>query len=270
MSCNPTPDGFKNIYLDDLNLGDKVSRKLKPLHDVCLHSKNCWKGLSTAHHQEDERAKIYHPYIGEKYQDLKLLCLGINMNNYGGFDACDNLVKKARDEMENGAIKVRFGNNYKEYSGTYLYHRMGVYSKIIAEAFGISESLTHISAFDFIAYTNHVKCSPKNGKRSKPCWEMWNNCGDFILKKELEILQPNILLVLGKSDNYWWLNEKVFDKGCTEPPIPPLRRVRLVKTKLDGRDLKVIVMPHPSSNSGIAKKLQSDLQEILSSNPSFL
>ena len=43
--------------------------------------------------------------------------------------------------MDSGAIKVRFGCDPQVYPGTLLFHRMGMYSAIIAQAAGISVQL---------------------------------------------------------------------------------------------------------------------------------
>ena len=129
------------------------------------------------------------------------------MNEYGGLKAADELVKEAAKEMLIGHRKV-FRN--PEYRGTLLFHRLACYVTAIAEAKKLMKwpSCSDESpppkdverALDFVAYTNHVKCSPKDS-RSEPTPEMWKNCGRHILSRELKLLMPEIILILGVDDN---------------------------------------------------------------------
>ena len=45
---------------------------------------------------------------------------------------------------------------------------------------------------------------------------MWERCGSHILKKELAILKPARLLILGTSDNAWYLSEHVLDSNLVD------------------------------------------------------
>jgi hypothetical protein len=275
MSSNLTPDDFKAVYIQ-LGLGNKETGELFPLYKNCPNAKHCWNPceipvLENGSIDESERTKIPHPWIGEKFQELKLLCLGINMNDHGGFSACHNLIEEAREELKY-RTKIRFGCDYKDYKGTFLFHRMGMYAALIAQSAGITMQLDSktglptqeevIRAFDFIAYTNHVKCSPTNKERSKPSWQMWEHCGSFILKDELAMLKPKILLVFGTSDNDWWLSEKVFDPNSVQIKST-LGQVQIKQASLGGQPIKLIVVPHTSARGGCAKKIMTDIQEAL-------
>lgn len=112
MNLNLTPDSFKALYLG-LGLVDKSTGDIAALHKTCPNAKKCWSQneipvLEDGSLDEGEWTKISHPWIGEKFQELKLLCLGINMNNFGGFSACCDLVNDACDEMNKGVKRVRF------------------------------------------------------------------------------------------------------------------------------------------------------------------
>ncbi|MCC7221867.1 MAG: hypothetical protein IT490_14195 [Candidatus Contendobacter sp.] len=277
MASSFTLDSFKDFYID-LGLGDKSTRNLAALHQICKNKEKCWKKneiprLEDGSLDESEWTKISHPWVGEKFQDLKLLCLGINMNNHGGFSACSDLVKCACDKMDKGAKRVRFGKDYQKYAGTLLFHRMGVYSALIAQANGVPVQLDEeerlptqkevVSTFDFLAYTNHIKCSPTNNERSKPNQQMWEHCGAFILKKEMEMLRPKVLLILGTSDNQYQLINKVLDPNSTEP-IYTSGKIEVKQANFGGQPIKLVIVPHPSAKGGSAKQLMIDMQKALS------
>ncbi|MCX7113415.1 MAG: hypothetical protein NTX45_25585 [Proteobacteria bacterium] len=276
MDSNFTPDNFKALYLE-LGLGDKSTGNLAALHKVCPNAKKCWNPneipvLEDDSLDERDWTEISHPWIGEKFQELKLLCLGINMNSHGGFSACCGLVDGACDEMLKGAVRVRFGHSFKEYPGTLLFHRMGMYSALIAQATGVPVQLDErrlptqnevVRAFEFIAYTNHIKCSPTNKELSKPNWQMWEHCGAFILKKEMEMLQPKILLILGTGDNQYQIVNKLLGSNSTQT-ISTSGKIEVKQASFDGQPIKLVIVPHPSARGGSAKQLMIDMQRALS------
>lgn len=63
---------------------------------------------------------------------------------------------------------------------------------------GYPEPKDVAAAFEWIAFTEHVKCAPRGGK-SKPTVAMWERCGAHILREELLLLEPEHILVLGQS-----------------------------------------------------------------------
>ena len=71
-------------------------------------------------------------------------------------------------------------------------------------------------AYDYIAISNAIKCSPCDNKRSRPTYSMWDNCPSYILKQEIEILKPKTILVLGVQDNFNCLIYKLPDEPNTE------------------------------------------------------
>lgn len=186
----------------------------KSLHRHCIHREQCWDHAKDRFPPPEDGSEksdhISRPWVGSGYKDLKLVVVGINMNEAGGFNKMVDLVEKARIEIQEGRRRVRFGHAFKDYPGTFLFHRVGAYAAILAEV----ESLLHLDwesdgfpcpryieeGFNFIALTNHVKCSPM-GKVSTPTAAMWKNCGRHILRLELGKLLPQWILVLGTSEN---------------------------------------------------------------------
>jgi len=240
------------------------------LCDCCTYSEECYRG--------NERRKpnlvnpqwslIELPWVGKNYSKNQIAFLGINPNEDGGLNELYSLFSAARSELESGKTKVDFGYVYqdgKKYKGTYLWHRIAAYSKVVNGALSIgNEALFEMfdfmkednfspenvaSEYDNIAFLNHIKCSPI-GDRSKPTNKMWENCGKHILLEELKILRPDWLIVLGSGDNAWALNKNVF----AGTPLPSGGKIKHYKTRALGIMTKVVVVPHPAAPAGGANK----------------
>jgi len=239
------------------------------LHTECPNSSYCWQN---AQNRIPSHANwtISRPWIGPKYNELGLLAIGINMNNYGDYDAIVELIERTKKELLQG--KTKMFREKDGYSGTFLFHRMGSYVTAIAE----SESLLTptwrknfplhkdiVPALDFISYINHIKCSPRNLKkndRSEPTEEMWEKCGGFILKQEIELLKPKKILVLGKSQNYTHLNNLVFNNTIS---MDWDEGIGIGKGLFNNRIIDIIVVPHPTSFGGNKRKIIVDLRNLL-------
>jgi len=225
-----------------------------PLHQRCEKAEKCWSQAQERRPNEsDYRNSIYAPYLGANYEKTRLFIVAENMNEYGGWNAIDGLVKGAIKEISDGRSRVRFGNDWKNYRGSYLWHRLGAYGIAFAERLGIVKdlhwqpngfpSLSEVcNGFAYLAYTNHVKCSPK-GSRSKPTGEMWENCGRRILRREIELADPSFILVLGTSSNRWAFENHIFS---TMIPSPGAGTASFGKALIGEKKVNYIVLPHPS------------------------
>ena len=107
-----------------------------------------------------------------------------------------------------------------------------------------------VKAFEYFAITNSIKCSPKlsdNNDKSKPTVGMWENCPSFILKEEIRVLKPNKILICGNSDNFIYFNQNVLDSPGN------YKNYSLTQKglgKIDGREIEIFVVPHPTSFGG--------------------
>src|SRR4030042_3727589 len=199
-----------------------------PLHQRCEKAEKCWsKAQERRPNELDYWNSIYAPYFGAKYEETRLLVVAENMNECGGWNAIDELVRDAKKEIFDGHSRVRFGNPWKTYRGSYLWHRLGAYGAAFAERLDVLKDILWLKngfpsfpdvckGFDYLAYTNHVKCSPK-GSRSKPTGEMWDNCGRHILPREIELADPSFILVLGTSSNRWAFENYIFSTMIASP-----------------------------------------------------
>jgi hypothetical protein len=201
----------------DLDNYDKLNEILPLLHNSCLHREKCWKNIGKQDKNSGKEKldynRISYPYIGEEYKN-QVLCIGINLYDWGGWNALKNLFCK-----ENGVIKSleknkkRMNFGVENYRGTLFFHRLAVYASIILEKELNTDGKTVISQNgkniydDFevlvrtvkkIVFVEAVKCSPK-GNRSCPTWEMLTSCPQYFLLKEILVLKPEVILILSKE-----------------------------------------------------------------------
>jgi hypothetical protein len=241
------------------------------LHAACPNAPLCWSGLRDRMPPDDPtRSAIALPYVGSRYAELGLLVLGINQNDWGGLGALAQLVRDARAEILEGKIRVFVSSAY---DGSPIWHRVGCF----AAAFAAQEGLMNIhvdpgllpasetidAAYEFLAFTNHVKCSPI-GQRSKPTPTMWSRCGELILPSELGALAPKQILVLGVSDN-----APALAKSAIKAVWQPRGRNSDVMKGIgviDGRQIPLYAIPHPSMGRGLSPTVFHELRSTLASS----
>lgn len=275
MCPDASLNSFRQLYAE-LGFVDGKGICL-PLHSCCSHGKDCWSGpYETMDRKlESQDAGIARPWIGCHYLKLRLLVVGINLNECGGLEIINDLVNEARQHILQGRVKIRFNDSPKEYRGSLLWHRVGCYATAFREAKGIynagfdrdgyppKEDVA--SAYDYIAYTNHVKCSP-NSNNSVPSPGMWEHCGRHVLRKEMALLKPTDILLLGMSDN---LTRFQMADILDNPPVfgeeDKNSLVRRAKSSIGGIPVRVFVVPHPAAR-GVGmkgKEILSGLRELL-------
>lgn len=250
----------------------------KELHQVCKHHDSCWEGAENRFPPKgDEWSNIARPWTGNRYSELRLLVLGINLNGYGGLDALTELTEEAREGIATGLRKIRFHSDYSDYQGSLLWHRLGCYAATIAEYKGITSldwgddgypSAQDVSqAYNFIAFTEHIKCSPA-GYNSAPTVSMWENCGTHVLREEIRVLKPSYLLILGKSNNAYYVDENVLDAGFQKKE--QFGQIQLASGKIEGEYVLIFIVPHPSAYGGAAGSIIDDIKRAVDWLPSKL
>jgi len=267
-----TDDQWKDLYRDR-GFFDETGQPLSLPHD-CPRRKYCWEGCKDDRLPDNEPCStgIYRPWVGSSYEDLRLAIIGINMNEYGGFYAMHNLVKSAKKDLQKGKRMVRFDNDWETYHGTLVFHRAGSYAVIYAASRGLVQpewTDDHFpvpnqvsEAFDFVAMTNRIKCSPRK-ERSAPARQMWRECVRYVLRPELAILKPSEILFLGLKHF-----DLVLD-GCLDAPAGHRNqrgRIRVAIGSVGGERVRVIGVPHPHARGYDVKEVLTVLKEELSQN----
>ncbi len=266
-------NNFLSLYSD---LGVVVGPNGVPLHERCIHCQECWTGAKHRFPSGPD-SHISYPWIGPEYLRSRLLVLGINMNSHGGLNAINKLVLSAQGQILNGKKKL-FPDKKTGYRGGIMHHRVGCYSAIYLQSKGIIQSEATkgmptkkciSESFNYISFTNQIKCSPDDEKRkkpskqrSKPTQEMWINCNKYILKKELSILLPKCVFIIGNSDNSEYFKNQILDSGYKHTQRSGA--VTYQKGSIDNRDIDIFVFPHPASKGGNKLTIGDDLRRLVS------
>lgn len=244
-----------NAFYTQVGVYDKKPK------DACPNSAVCWNKLSEVQ-KIDVGSFFYPPYIGENYELMRLLFLGLNMNGINQKDGAAYLAGLAIKEIAAGK-KRTFKKSY--YPGSLLWHRIFTYAAFFLRENGILPKPDHfkspsidemLTAYDYLAMTNIVKCCP-NTKNSEPTADMLHHCPTLFFKKEVGILNPKYIIALGKSA----LNgiKKVF-------PLKKLEqqgKTTLFTTHINDETMFVFSLPHPGCAEGTAKERQKEFVNLL-------
>ena len=177
------------------------------LHESCTFANECWVNMD-----EKKRGynKIQFPYVGAKYltSKTKLLVMGLNLYEHGGWNSLRKDLLNVQFALYKKWKRIRLGNLVENYPGTIFWHRVAVYSSVILKQLGyhkIKDDLSNdfdglANVIDKISFIEAVKCSPHDpNSRSAPTSTMKTNCQKAFLAKEIKVLSPDYLLILGKE-----------------------------------------------------------------------
>jgi hypothetical protein len=200
--------------------------------------------------------------VGERYHETRLLALGENPSECGEPGGTDRLVRAALPELRKGRRRIHLGE--PTVRGTLVYHRLGSYAAALTEARsggevewgedGFPKPGCVAQTYDLLAFTSQVKCSP-NGA---PTLAMWETCGPRVLARELDVLAPRIVLVLGCGDNAWH-----FVRSCLGGRVDwsaERGEVRAGTGLLGDGSVEVFVVPHPAAHGGASRRICDDLR----------
>lgn len=210
----------------------------------CPKSRECW--ASAPDPEDPVNSGIALPWIGRSYFDTRVALLGMNFNNFGGLAAHYYVCEDHIRSMEEG----RRGKNGEAFSRGAMQYLRVVLANMDREAIPTDQDSVSNEALAAIwercAYVQTIKCAPGT-ERSNPTEAMIANCPEFLLKEELEILNPSVILLFGRSDlrdvvRPWSVPEDGY--GMEEGPH--LERNRAV---IGGRDVTLFSLNHPSSQN---------------------
>jgi hypothetical protein len=253
------------------------------LPTACPRHATCWEGESGPRvPPEDHKGhagRLSAPWIGDSYQRGRLTLLLENLRDYGGWDLRAEADKGMRYLGRCACAGFAKGHRVlfrgQGYAGTPVWAQAVSYAATWLSVSGllpISWSSVRVpgsalaETLDFISMVQHVKCSPL-GQRSNPNAAMWSECGQHVLRSELEILRPERIVVLGRDHNAHALAAQVLPAGrvVAERRVSLGARgtaVRLERRTLADRPVDVIVVQHPASPGGTSRALVSAVREL--------
>ncbi len=265
---------FRKFYSAYRTLHINYNNGRGKLRRCCDNAKCCWLPNS------DERliivrgqGYITYPYIGKNYRTGGMVVIAINhRDNHGYFNKLEGSLITSKDHR----YVCSEINKHDDDKVWYFYNHVAKYVEALmfGNVIGDEDEWdSYKEVFHKIALVQAIKCNPRGSNRpqEQPTTKMWNNCPQHILYKELEILKPGNILVLGKTNHPKVLQSltklKYYQIG---KPIKRRSVFRYSYFKKPDKTITVYVANHPSHTGG--KSIQSickDLVQIRLEYPKF-
>jgi hypothetical protein len=185
---------------------------VRALCDICPNAESCWdkandgqrrapREPTTPESEDSENGGIFLPWVGPQYKRGGVVIIGINLNITG--DGETDLL------IEHAITWQRYVGRFRLGVGGEGGSRYGVATAQSAQALVAWTTGRKVPAaaapgsqlIDAVLQTSRlqaVKCVPRRS-RSEPFPQMWDHCPSFLLRDELDILEPAALLVLGQK-----------------------------------------------------------------------
>jgi hypothetical protein len=243
------------------------------LHETCPDRLACWGDIERIKAHGCDWNTIQKPYIGKEYQ-RELLAIGLNLNEYGGWQSLDELFRGKEANLgvlkysRDGRKKIFFAS--EGYAGTIVYHRLAVYSSLLLDSFSVNPGATadsthQVDIFDDseklseimhrIAFIEAVKCSPWWYK-SVPTDQMKSNCPKRFLYREIEILAPRIIIIFDKEIFSYMKASSTIVMKIEKP------RMTYCKMRMNGLEYETYYMIHPATYGGNSQEIGTELYEL--------
>lgn len=252
------------IY-EEAGVLDKRGRALA-LHSNCPSKDSCWarghgrEPVSTKLHGPCEDGSIFWPWIGREYRPGGGVCvLALNINHQGG-DWSGLVEEFAINKWQEQEMHT--GNKHPFGHSEFAYGSMTAVAAVLDSIDGrpvrtdrAPEELAPY--FDRVARLQSVKCSPSENRSNpgKMRNDMLRQCPPRFLARELKVLRPRYLLVLG-NDAWDAIHKLGF--GTMSYNRSGIRSVLTVER----RCMEVIWAPHPSSYGTWPKGLKAMIRSL--------
>jgi uracil-DNA glycosylase len=230
------------------------------LFRCCEHRRECWQHAQDA--KDQRNSGISFPWIGKRYFDSRVVVLGLNFDNFGGLAGHYHVCKSHIEAMEAG----KRGKDGRPFSRGAMQYLRVVLASLNGDDLPIdSDTVTNEELAGFweeCAYLQRIKCAP-GAERSKPTESMVWNCPKFLAMPELEILKPQVVLHLGRTDlRREWI---VAEDGYGEEQGKHMERDTAT---IGDSAIELISLNHPStSRAGNVAASLEQLRTSLSKRP---
>ncbi|MEO0262530.1 MAG: hypothetical protein ABIM62_02285 [candidate division WOR-3 bacterium] len=116
-------------------------------------------------------------------------------------------------------------------------------------------------------WTHFIKC-PGNFRKGRKGKIYREGCADKFLEEEIKELQPDHIISVGALGSSWLIKKyKDKNKDWREYLWQQIVDKKTVKIKINGKEIPVIFLPHPSGNNPlgwfIAQKLKDFIKKII-------
>lgn len=219
-----------------------------PLYETCPQCDDCWRGAENRR-PDAEWAGVSLPWMGRRYPETRICVVATNLVGWGGktghYWICNNKVEALKENRRKGD-----GKEDKSYMGWATASEVDAICRSLRgerPPSALPEPKNVADAYDDCAFLEAVKCSPL-GDRAAPTPAMHDNCPDLLLRRELEILRPSVLVLHGASARgavEWAVRPELLPEGH------PFTRTTI---QFAGRIVDVFMLPHPAARLGAAWK----------------
>ena len=240
-SIGPTRPEQLSLIAGCVDVIDQQIPLSPPLWKACPRAAECWRRDPGPPPPPHFSARI--PYVGPGYPETGIAVVAINSRDSG----------RAGDEVHTAAqvvANLRLGR--REY-GRHSFFHYRVAATVDATLRSLAgetveapaDPVTAAAAVAASARLQAVQCSPQSSSRQGPTGAMTRNCPEFLLRGQLEVLAPRVLMLFGgpahraierpKLDVDWevkWADSRrCFSRG---------------RAHFRGADMIVLAFHHPS------------------------
>jgi len=189
------------------------------LHECCANRKECWGGISTEL-ANPRHGGVAAPWVGPGYAEapVRIMAVSQNLANWGGLDGHWFVGRENVARLAEG--RTAFAGTNGEWVGRCVRLMMASYlGEPLPDYPNQGDASTDrpelAKAWNQCCFTEAVKCSPAR-EGCTPTEHMFSTCPSFLLKEEIEILDPHVVVLLsrrsqgpvaealGKSDPWVW------------------------------------------------------------------
>ena len=165
------------------------------LRKCCPHAAECWRGAPDPN--DPENAGVSLPWIGSAYFDSRVALVGMNLDNFGGLTAHYKICRLHIEALEQGQ-RGKDGRAFARWAMLYLRPILASLDNQPPPSSLEVENEALADLWQRCAFLEAVKCAP-GSERSNPTEAMFSNCPPFLLREELEILMPRVVLIFGRT-----------------------------------------------------------------------
>ena len=170
----------------------------RQLSTECPRHCTCWQGNRRAFAPEDPAEDaVALPWIGSRYEHERILVVGTNFSRGGGMGAHWGTCNLHIDAMKAGKLGFR-GRPYASRAMSAVRAVRESRSGRLDETWRPPPPEQLADDWHSVAYVQAVKCAPSRS-RATPFREMYDECPSLTLMPELEVLAPQVMLLLGRG-----------------------------------------------------------------------
>lgn len=167
----------------------------RPLFAVCPHSPACWEGQT----QPMYPAGVSAPWVGVRYCERRIAIIGTNFDRWGGLGAHWDICRSHISAQLAG----KPGKDGRFFATGAMAYAAAVDACLDGDGDRVEcgpelDPKVLARTWNSCAFLEAVKCSPPVA-RGRPTAPMMERCPPFLLREELEILEPRVVILLGRG-----------------------------------------------------------------------